>query len=217
MMKQEQDHQPYQQRFKACGVDVEVEPGVWIEHPETWVVGDRVRLRRGMTVQGKLREVTIGSNVTLYPNLFIQGSGTLRIGNHVTLYPNNYLSVGGEDGLITIGSHSHFAPACVLYGAGTLEVGEYCAVAAHVVLATVGHDPQAVGLMAQSSREGPIILERDVWIGANATVLAGVRIATGCVIGAGGVVTADTEPYGIYMGVPCRRKATRNAGSQVPC
>ncbi|HWL53055.1 MAG TPA: acyltransferase [Chthoniobacteraceae bacterium] len=205
------DSSDYRRQFRACGVDVEIEPGVWIEHPETWVVGDRVRLRRGMTVQGRLREVTIGSNVSLYPNLFIQGTGTLRIGNHVTLYPNNYLSVGGEEGLITIGSHSHFAPGCALYGASRLEVGEYCAIAAHVVLATIGHDPRTAGLLARSSAGRAIVLEKDVWIGANATVLPGVRIATGCIIGAGAVVTCDTEPHGIYLGVPCRRKATRNA------
>jgi acetyltransferase-like isoleucine patch superfamily enzyme len=47
-------------------------------------------------------------------------------------------------------------------------------------------------------------LDADVWISANATVLSGLRIAVGTVVGAGSVVTHDTEPYGIYVGNPAR-------------
>lgn len=43
------------------------------------------------------------------------------------------------------------------------------------------------------------------WIGANATILPGVTVAPGCVIAAGAVVTKDTEPDGLYAGVPARR------------
>ncbi len=50
----------------------------------------------------------------------------------------------------------------------------------------------------------PIIIEDDVWIGGNVTVLKGVTIAEGCVIGAGSVVTSDMPPYSICVGVPCR-------------
>jgi len=59
---------------------------------------------------------------------------------------------------------------------------------------------------AQSHREGLGLayVGNDVWIGDNVTVLAGVRIADGCVLGVGAVVTKDTEPYGIYGGIPAR-------------
>ena len=42
-------------------------------------------------------------------------------------------------------------------------------------------------------------------IGLNSTVLTGVRVAPRCFIAAGAVVTADTEPDGIYRGSPARR------------
>ena len=48
------------------------------------------------------------------------------------------------------------------------------------------------------------MIEDDVWIGANCTILDGVRIAKGCIIGAGSVVSKSTEPFGIYAGVPAR-------------
>jgi maltose O-acetyltransferase len=48
------------------------------------------------------------------------------------------------------------------------------------------------------------IIEDDVWLGLRVVVMPGVRISTGCIIAAGGVVTRDTEPYGIYGGVPAK-------------
>lgn len=49
----------------------------------------------------------------------------------------------------------------------------------------------------------------DVWIGDEVTVLGGVSIADGTVIGAGAVVTKNTEPYGIYVGVPAKKIGSR--------
>jgi maltose O-acetyltransferase len=49
-----------------------------------------------------------------------------------------------------------------------------------------------------------IIIEDDVWIGANVTILPGITIGTCSVIGAGSVVTKDVEPYSIYAGIPAK-------------
>jgi acetyltransferase-like isoleucine patch superfamily enzyme len=48
------------------------------------------------------------------------------------------------------------------------------------------------------------LIESDVWIGANAIVLAGVKLAVGSVVGAGSVLTRDTQAYGVYVGSPAR-------------
>lgn len=48
------------------------------------------------------------------------------------------------------------------------------------------------------------IIGNDVWIGADATIMAGVKIGTGSVIGASAVVTKDVEPYTIVAGVPAK-------------
>ncbi|MGL5020664.1 MAG: CatB-related O-acetyltransferase [Mycoplasmatales bacterium] len=51
-----------------------------------------------------------------------------------------------------------------------------------------------------SSSKGPIIVEDDVWIGINSTILSGVTIGKGSIIAAGSVVTKDTKPFWIYGG-----------------
>lgn len=50
----------------------------------------------------------------------------------------------------------------------------------------------------------PVVIEDDVWLGANSLVLPGVTVARGAVVGAGAVVTKDVEPYGVAVGVPAK-------------
>lgn len=49
-----------------------------------------------------------------------------------------------------------------------------------------------------------ISIEDDVWIGTRSVILAGIPLARGTVVAAGGVVTKDTEPYSVVAGVPAR-------------
>ncbi len=55
------------------------------------------------------------------------------------------------------------------------------------------------------TKSASIIIEDEVWIGANVVILPGVHIGRCCVVGAGSVVNHDTEPYSVYVGVPARK------------
>ncbi len=60
-------------------------------------------------------------------------------------------------------------------------------------------------LGVDTDKVGDISIGNDVWIGANVSVMPGVRIADGCIVGTASVVTKDvTESYGIYVGNPAR-------------
>jgi acetyltransferase-like isoleucine patch superfamily enzyme len=61
----------------------------------------------------------------------------------------------------------------------------------------------------------PVIIERDVWIGANATILKGVTLGRGCVVAAGSVVTRSTEPCTMVGGVPARKIRDRFTPEQM--
>lgn len=52
---------------------------------------------------------------------------------------------------------------------------------------------------------GDVVVEDGCWLGGNVTVLPGVTIKKGCIVGAGAVVTKDTEPDGLYAGIPAKR------------
>jgi acetyltransferase-like isoleucine patch superfamily enzyme len=50
----------------------------------------------------------------------------------------------------------------------------------------------------------PISFGSDIWIGAGASVLPGLDIADGTVIGANAVVTKNTQPFAVMVGIPAR-------------
>lgn len=54
------------------------------------------------------------------------------------------------------------------------------------------------------SKPRPVVIEDDVWIGARVTILPGVKIGEGSVIGAGSVVTKEVPPYTVVGGNPAR-------------
>ena len=203
----------YHERFKSCGRDVQIAADVYIEHPEAMEVGDHVTFMRGFYMIGKPKLCRLGSHVTFYPDCFVQGSaGRFILDEHVEFYPGNYISLGEWDScFVEVGHHSHFAPRCVLYGWGGLAIGPYCNIAAHTVFATVGHHDEITDrpMALTGEKSAPIVLEEDVWVAANVTITADTTIARGCVIGANAVVTRNTEPMGVYAGVPARRLRDR--------
>ncbi len=141
----------------------------------------------------------IGENVVFRRGVTVMFPENLAVGNNVLFNIGVHIQASRE---ITIGNDTHFAPYCILYG--PLHVGDKCAVAAHTVFASIGHgydqpDVPFVDLPAQSAL---IVLEDNVWIGANATIIAGVTIGTGSIVGAGAVVTHDVEPFSVVGGVP---------------
>lgn len=52
--------------------------------------------------------------------------------------------------------------------------------------------------------KGDIVVGNDVWIGYEATILSGVKIGDGAIIGAKAVVTRDVRPYSVVVGVPAK-------------
>ena len=79
-------------------------------------------------------------------------------------------------------------------------------IAPHVMLAGGSHNfsDTNVPMKLQGHKAKGIVLEDDVWIGANSVILDGVRIGKGAIVGAGAVVTKAIEPYAIVGGNPAR-------------
>jgi acetyltransferase-like isoleucine patch superfamily enzyme len=64
--------------------------------------------------------------------------------------------------------------------------------------------PEAAKIPGHPATKGDVRIGNDVWIGAKATILSGVAVGDGAVIGARSVVARDVPPYGIVVGNPAR-------------
>jgi len=103
----------------------------------------------------------------------------------------------GDDCFIGSGSEFNISKRIV--------VGNECLIASGCRFVDHNHGMEMGTLIGkQEGRADVIVIEDDVWIGANAVILEGVTIGTGAVVGAGAVVTHSVPAYAIVGGVPAK-------------
>jgi galactoside O-acetyltransferase len=85
-----------------------------------------------------------------------------------------------------------------------ITIGNGVMIAPSVTLTTTGHPIHPDQRVDFTRFSEPIVIEDKVWIGSNVSVMPGVRIGFGSVIGAGSVVTRDIPAMVVAMGSPCR-------------
>jgi len=122
-----------------------------------------------------------GENLELYPNLIISNPKNIEIGSNIKINRGVFITAPGK-----------------------IKIGNYVLIGPYTVINSGNHsysDPD-VPIRSQGHVIKPIVIEDDVWIGANSTILAGVTIGRGAVVGAGAVVTKNVDPYTVVGGVP---------------
>jgi acetyltransferase-like isoleucine patch superfamily enzyme len=140
--------------------------------------------------------------------------GRVIIGECVTL--SDGVIVAPYGGSIEIGANVYVGPYCVLYGHGGLTIGRDTMIGAHTVIIPANHGFARIDVPMKDqplTQEG-IAIGDDVWIGSGCSVLDGVCIGRGAVIGAGSVVTTDVEAYGVAYGVPATCVRNRAAAAR---
>ena len=122
---------------------------------------------------------------------------TWRVREGVTIWYPNGLSVG---------RNSTLNEWVYIVGVGGVTIGEGVRIAARCSFLSDNHvfaSPD-VPIYKQGWDPKPIVIEDEVWMGVNATVLAGVRIGRGAVVAAGAVVAKDVPEFAIVGGVPAK-------------
>lgn len=127
----------------------------------------------------------------------------MRIGKDCAIYGGSEVRAPWS---IELGNFVSLGHRAVLDGRGGLVIGDCVNLSSEVMLWTNQHDYRQDDFPITAA---PITIEAYAWLGPRVIVLPGVTVARGCVIGAGAVVTRDTEPFGLYAGVPARRIGER--------
>lgn len=137
----------------------------------------------------------------------------IEIRDGVTIDSFVKIKPAGGPGDVTIGEGTTINSGCVIYTGNGVTIGRRCAIAANCTFAPVNHeynDPEKpiVEQKFMPSRGG-ILVEDDVWIGANVVLLDGTILRRGCVVGAGAVVRSEIPANAVCAGVPAKVIARR--------
>lgn len=92
---------------------------------------------------------------------------------------------------------------CRFQDQGGIDIGDRALIGHNAVITTLNHE--LAPARRADMRPAPVRIGRDVWLGANVTVLPGVTIGDGAVVGAGSVVTKDVAARTVVVGTPARR------------
>jgi acetyltransferase-like isoleucine patch superfamily enzyme len=166
--------------------NIQLGKGIIIRHAECISIGDDVFIAGGVPLrsEGNKALIKIGAkSVLAYGAMLLTHEGTIELGENCSV--NDY---------------------CMLYGYGGLKIGNNVSIATGTVIVPANHNfsRRDIPFKSQGSTGLGIIIEDDVWIGANVTILDGIHIGHGAIIGAGAVVTKSVEPFTIVGGVPAR-------------
>ena len=119
----------------------------------------------------------------------------------------------GGKGDVVVGPGSYINSGCVLYTGHGIKIGANVLIAANCTLAPTNHEirdrTRLIREQGFSPSRGGIVIEDDVWIGANSVILDGAVLRRGSVVGAGSVVRHELPEYSINVGVPARTIAWR--------
>lgn len=118
-----------------------------------------------------------------------------------------------------VGRRVHIAPNVFISGGGEFEARDYSCIATNSQLITsteiLRDGARCSGPMTSPEQRnvlrGKIVLCKDAFVGANATILPDVEIAEGSVIGAGVTIARSTEPWCIYVAGKPRKAGIRDA------
>lgn len=108
----------------------------------------------------------------------------LKIASNTVINRNCYLDCRAG---ITIGTNASISPECYIISSG--------------------HDPQSPDF---SGKDGPVVIDDYVWLGARAMILPGVILGKGSVAAAGSVVTRNVDAFTIVGGNPAKFIKPRN-------
>lgn len=168
---------------------------------------------RGLKIYLLLHGCKVGKKLKClqFPNFRLVPNKNITIGNNVTIGENITIEIIKEAEL-KIGNQVNLTRNITLAANTKIEIGNYCLIGENVSLRDANHQTKKDKLIIeQASDSEPIIIEEDVWVGANCVVLKGSKIAKGAVIGANSLVLkkSSIEPYGIYTGNPVKLLKTR--------
>lgn len=151
-----------------------------------------------------LGKARVPLSMRLYGRLYAQGDGNLIFGEGVSIVGTVVpVELGTyEKGRIEIGERTFINYGTSITARASVKIGAHCFLGHYTfIMDNHQHDVDKHWILPPSA---PVVIEDNVWIGAKAVILPGVRIGHNAVIGAGSIVTSDIPPRCVAAGNPAR-------------
>ncbi len=155
-------------------------------------------VRRAMAITAKLNRLTF-NDADAVRALFSELIGK-KVDDSFLLCPPFY-TTGGAD--ISVGRNVFINQNCTFYDLGGLDIADDVMIGPNVSIITSSH-PVAPAQRRAFVIANPIVIERNVWIAAGATIIGGVTVGENSVVAAASVVTRDVVPNTLVGGNPAR-------------
>ncbi len=156
----------------------------------------------------------LGENVIFEAGALVFHPENMQIGHNVYVGHHAILK-GYYQNEMVIGDHTWIGQNCFFHSAGGLWIGQAVGIGPYVKILTSIHreDEQDIPVMFNPLMFKEVIIEDGCDLGVGATILPGVRIGEGAIVGAGSVVTKDIPAYHVAAGVPARVLRAREGAS----
>jgi len=132
----------------------------------------------------------------------------IKIGAHTHIYDFVVIRPVGGSGDVIIGEHCYINPHSCLYSGNGITMGDYVLIAPGCMIVPTNHAyaSRAIPIRHQGflPSKGGVVIEDDVWVGANSVLLDGCHIGKGAIVAAGSVVSGKVEPYAVVAGTPAK-------------
>jgi acetyltransferase-like isoleucine patch superfamily enzyme len=155
-------------------------------------------VKRAMAITASLNRLTF-NDADEVRALFSELIGK-KVDDSFSLIPPFY-ATGGAD--TRIGRNVFVNQNCTFYDLGGLDIADDVMIGPNVSLITSGHPVEPFQRPAFTIAK-PIVIERNVWIAAGATIIGGVTVGENSVVAAGAVVTRDVPPNTLVGGNPAK-------------
>lgn len=160
---------------------------------------------------------SIGKNVRISSDARIYGQENISIGNNVRI--DDFTILSAVNGYINIQNYVFIARNCHLSGFLGIEMHDFSSMAANTVIYSASDDYGGDYLTAQAIPQkytahigGLVIIGKHVIIGSGTVVIGPANIGEGCSIGSMTFVQNELLPWGVYVGIPCKRLKERKKG-----
>ena len=124
------------------------------------------------------------------------------LGNYSVI--ESFACINNAVGDVIIGDHTRIGLHNTIIG--PVDIGNHVNLAQGITVTALNHNFSDTNkrIDEQGVSTNPVIIEDDVWVGANAVILPGVTIGSHCVVAAGAVVTKNVPPHSLVAGVPAK-------------